>query len=158
MNKHAVFHLPDSSYCHALSETRICIRLRAAKGDIKRCVLFYGDRMYPEPSVIMHTQEMERVASDRLFDYFEADFHTDINRICYYFWLTDGTEDYYYYSGIFTHTPTHNRVEYFQFPTSTAMTSLSFPNGPSMRCCIKSFPTALQPERDISAARKSPCP
>lgn len=116
MNKHAVFHLPDSSYCHALSETRICIRLRAAKGDIKRCVLFYGDRMYPEPSVIMHTQEMERVASDRLFDYFEADFHTDINRICYYFWLTDGTEDYYYYSGIFTHTPTHNRVEYFQFP------------------------------------------
>lgn len=116
MNKQAVFHLPDSSYAHALSETRICIRLRTAKGDIKKCVLFYGNRVHPEPRVKMTSIDMVRVASDRLFDYYEADFETDINRICYYFWLTDGIEDYYYYSGVFTHTPAHNRVEYFQFP------------------------------------------
>ena len=35
---------------------------------------------------------MELVASDRLFDYFEANFTVDISRICYYFWLSDGNE------------------------------------------------------------------
>lgn len=116
MNKQAVFHLPDSSYACALTEKRVCLRLRAAKGDIKKCVLFYGNRVHPEPRVKMTAAEMDRVASDRLFDYFEADFETEVNRICYYFWLSDGIEDYYYYSGIFTHTPSINRSEYYQFP------------------------------------------
>lgn len=116
MNKHAVFHLPDSSYAFALSERRVCIRLRVAKGEIKKCVLYYGDRFYPERKVKMKAVEMDKVASDRLFDYFEADFETDINRICYYFWITDGTEDYYYYSGNFVHKPGANRGEYYQFP------------------------------------------
>jgi len=116
MNKHAVFHLPDSSYAFALNEKRVCLRLRTAKGEIKKCVLFYGDRFYHEQKVKMTSVEMVKVASDRLFDYFEADFETDINRICYYFWLTDGVEDYYYYSGIFAHKPGANRGEYYQFP------------------------------------------
>ena len=116
MNQHAVLHIPDSAYAHALSETRICLRLRAARGDLQKCVLFYGDRVDPEHRVRMTGLEMTLVASDRLFDYYEADFETHINRICYYFWLSDGKEDCYYYSGEFIRRPTPNRTEYFQFP------------------------------------------
>ncbi|MCX7772557.1 MAG: alpha-glycosidase [Clostridia bacterium] len=116
MNRHAILHIPDSSYAHALTENRVVLRLRAAKGDLKRCVLLYGDRVEPFPRVKMHPLDMKLVASDNLFDYFEADFETDINRICYIFWLDDGTESIYYYSGLFTQKPSFNRVEYFQFP------------------------------------------
>ena len=44
MNKHAIFHMPDSAYAFALSETRLCLRLRTARDDIRQCMLFYGDR------------------------------------------------------------------------------------------------------------------
>lgn len=116
MNQHAILHIPDSAYAHALSETRIVLRLRAAKGDIQQCILFYGNRVHPEHKVRMASLEMIRVASDRLFDYFEADFETVLDRLCYYFWLSDGKEDFFYYSGEFTHKPTTNRTEYFHFP------------------------------------------
>ncbi len=116
MNKHAVLHIPDSSYAHALTENRVVIRLRAAKGDLKRCVLLYGNRVYPAPRIKINPIDMVLVASDQLFDYFEADFETDLDRICYYFLLDDGTESMYYYSSEFTQRPTLNRTEYFQFP------------------------------------------
>lgn len=116
MNQHALWHTPDSPYAHALTESRIVLRLRAAKGDLIRCVLFYGDRVDPEPRVRMTALELVLVASDRLFDYFEADFETHICRICYYFWISDGREDYFYCSGEFTHKLSANRTEYFQFP------------------------------------------
>lgn len=116
MNKQAIFHLPDSSYAYAITENHICLKLRAAKGDIKKCVLFYGNRVDHNERVKMTALDMTLIASDRLFDYFEADFETDINRICYYFWLSDGIEDYYFYSAEFAHIPTKNRTEYFQFP------------------------------------------
>ncbi len=116
MNRHAILHIPDSSYAHALTENRVVIRLRAAKGDLKRCILLYGNRVYPAPRIKINPMDMVLVASDQLFDYFEADFETDLDRICYYFWLDDGTETMYYYSSEFTQRPTLNRTEYFQFP------------------------------------------
>lgn len=116
MNKHAVSHIPDSNYAFALSENHICIRLRAAKGDIKRCVLFYGDRYYPKPRIKMAAIEMNVVASDELFDYFEVDFETEYPRLSYYFWLTDGTEDCCYLPGKFTKSPQVNRMGYFIMP------------------------------------------
>lgn len=116
MNKHAVFHQPGSNYAFALSENHMCIRLRAARGDIKRCVLFYGDRYYPRPRIKMTGIEMEVVASDELFDYFEADFETEYPRLSYYFWLTDCIEDYYYLPGKFTKNPHTNRMGYFVMP------------------------------------------
>ncbi len=116
MNRHAILHFPDSSYAHALTENRVVIRLRAAKGDLKRCILLYGNRVYPAPRIKINPMDMVLVASDQLFDYFEADFETDLDRICYYFWLDDGTETMYYYSSEFTQRPTLNRTEYFQFP------------------------------------------
>ncbi len=44
MLKEAVLHIPFSSYAHAINERQIVFRLRAARGDLKACVLHYGDR------------------------------------------------------------------------------------------------------------------
>jgi glycosidase len=107
--------MTDSNYAFAITESRVCLRLRAAKGEIKKCVLFYGDRYYPKPRIKMTGLDMCLVASDELFDYFEADLETSYTRLSYYFWLTDGIEDYYYLPGKFTHNPQSNRMGCFHF-------------------------------------------
>ena len=43
MRKDAILHLPMSEYCHAIGEKRIVFRLRAARGDLAACTLYYGD-------------------------------------------------------------------------------------------------------------------
>ena len=43
MRKDAVVHLPMSEYCYAASKKRIVFRLRAARGDLTACTLYYGD-------------------------------------------------------------------------------------------------------------------
>lgn len=48
MNRSAVAHIPTSQYAFARSEDTFTVRLRAAKGDLDSCTLFYGDRACPE--------------------------------------------------------------------------------------------------------------
>ncbi len=110
----AIFHSTDSEYCHALDCHTIVIRLRAKRGDLTRCVLCYGDRVYPKEIVRVDTAEMTIAASDELFDYFEAVIQTDLTRICYYFILSDGTESVYYYGYAFHQKLDYNRNLYFQ--------------------------------------------
>lgn len=112
----AIEHRADSSYAHALDEQTIVIRLRAKKGDLKQCVLFYGDRAYPKNPVVMDSVEMECVASDRLFDYFEVELQSEYTRVCYYFWLSDGISSIFYYGNEFHETTECERFEFFQFP------------------------------------------
>lgn len=110
----AIFHSTDSEYCHALDCHTIVIRLRAKRGDLTRCVLCYGDRVYPKEIVRVDTAEMTIAASDELFDYFEAVIQTDLTRICYYFILSDRTESVYYYGYAFHQKLDYNRNLYFQ--------------------------------------------
>ena len=51
MNRSAVAHIPASQYAFARSEDTFTIRLRAAKGDLDLCTLFYGDRACPDSPV-----------------------------------------------------------------------------------------------------------
>ena len=44
MKKEAVLHVPLSQFAYAYDERTIVLRLRAAKGDLKSCKVFYGDR------------------------------------------------------------------------------------------------------------------
>ena len=42
MNRSAVAHIPASQFAFARSEDTFTVRLRAAKGDLDSCTLFYG--------------------------------------------------------------------------------------------------------------------
>lgn len=116
MNKSAILHIPLSQYAYADDEHSITIRLRTQKNDIAHCYLFYGDRVDPKESIEVKKVIMEKVATDDLFDYYEAMIQDIYTRVCYYFLLDDGQEKEYYYERSFCKKMQSGRTEYFQFP------------------------------------------
>ena len=116
MRKEAVLHIPLSQYAYAQDEHTLVVRIRAGKDDIKKCLLYYGDRADPQEPLRTTEVTMQKVASDDLFDYFEATVSDRYTRICYYFFLDDGLDSRYYYSRGFCEKIDCYRTEFFQFP------------------------------------------
>ena len=108
--------MPLSQYAYATDEKNLTIRLRTAKNDVESCRVFFGDRVAMEEPIPVCGVNMEKCASDDLFDYYEALIETDYTRVCYYFCLTSGEEKQYYYSRGFCSQMKAHRTEYFQFP------------------------------------------
>ena len=72
MNLAAVFHRPMSEYAFAVDENTYVFRLRAQRGDVKRCTLHYADRA-------AMTRELTRMKEEGLLDYDKRTFtlHTE---------------------------------------------------------------------------------
>ena len=116
MEKEAILHIPLSQFAFAEKEDRLVIRIRCKKDDLKRCVLLWGDRVAMEEPLPVKQSEMEHVASDMLYDYYEVKITSPYTRVCYYFRLEDDTESLYYYGRGFAEKLSCGRAEYFQFP------------------------------------------
>ena len=116
MEKEAILHIPLSQFAFAEKEDRLVIRIRCKKDDLKRCVLYWGDRVAMEEPLPVKQSEMEHVASDMLYDYYEVKITSPYTRVCYYFRLEDDTESLYYYGRGFAEKLSCGRAEYFQFP------------------------------------------
>ena len=126
MNKCAVLHIPASQYAFAQSEDRFVVRLRAGKGDLDRCTLFYGDRACVSSPVRFTSVDMERRYQDELYDFYETTLKDCPRRICYYFQLEKGNEKIYYYADSFHQElpdiimedgfVIEGRSEYYQYP------------------------------------------
>ena len=116
MKKEAILHIPMSEYAHAVSETKLVFRLRSAKGDLKSCTLFYGDRVCRQDPVLFSPLKMPLMYDDLLFDWWELEFETLYSRVCYYFELDDGHERILYYGDMFANTLPKERSEFFQLP------------------------------------------
>lgn len=117
MQLQAITHIPLSKDAYMLDEKTLTIRLKAAKGDINVCSLFYGDRVCTSEHVVVEEVVMKKIASDQLFDYFEGKIETSYSRVCYYFCLKDvrGEEIYFSEYG-FSKKMECCRTQYFQFP------------------------------------------
>lgn len=116
MQLQAVLHIPLSSYAFAASETSLVIRLRTAKDDVQGCSLYYGDRVCEKDPIDVTEVEMKKIASDELFDYYEAVVEDHYTRVCYYFELKDGKEHIFYSEYGFSEKMKCQRTQYFQFP------------------------------------------
>ena len=126
MNKYAVLHIPASQYAFAQSEDRFVVRLRAGKGDLDRCTLFYGDRACVSSPVRFTSVDMERRYQDELYDFYETTLKDCPRRICYYFQLEKEKEKIYYYADSFHQElpdiiledgfVIEGRSEYYQYP------------------------------------------
>lgn len=112
----AVLHIPLSEYAFTNSETSLTIRLRAARGNLAGCTLYYGDRVQPSDPIAFAPLSMQRVAEDLYFDYFEVTFDSPYSRVCYYFSLTDGEETLYLYAGLLEPELPQERSEFYQYP------------------------------------------
>lgn len=126
MNRSAVLHIPISQYAFAQAEDVFTVRLRAAKGDLDACTLFFGDRACPASPVSFAQTAMKRRYQDELYDFFEVTLSPCMKRICYYFRLEKGEEWVYYYADAFHQGlpdlvtkdgfVLEGRSEYYQYP------------------------------------------
>ena len=114
MEKEAILNIPLSQFAFAEKEDRLVIRIRCKKGDLKRCVLLWGDRVAMEEPLPVKQSEMEHVASDMLYDYYEVKITSPYTRVCYYFRLEDDIESLYYYGRGFAEKLTCVRTEYIK--------------------------------------------
>lgn len=89
MEKTAIYHLNDSSYCFATSLNRLVIRLRTKRDDpdiskIEVMVMRkFANKQTP------HVFEMHKRAHDDLFDYYQAVLTIRDSRLMYGFYLYD---------------------------------------------------------------------
>ena len=116
MKKEAILHIPMSEYAHGLDEKRIVLRLRAARGDLARVTLWYGDTACRRTPIDWFPEPMERTLSDEYHDWWELTLECPYHRIFYHFELSDGRETCFYYGGVFTDELVDDRSEYFKLP------------------------------------------
>ena len=114
MLKEAVFHQPFGPYAYAVGPKQLCIRLRAKKGDLRRVTVLYADRYSPLER--HEVTVMERAASDKLFDYYEAVLALPLPRFRYLFHLEDDVEEAWYSEGGFLSSYPMAWHKHFQFP------------------------------------------
>ena len=70
MNRYAMYHAADSSYCFPISTNEIVLRLRAAKGDLVRAQVLYESKYVI--GTVQKSADMKCVCQTELFDFFEA--------------------------------------------------------------------------------------
>ena len=151
MNYSAIFHRPMSEYAHALDETHYIFRLRTAVNDIKEVTFYYGDRAAIPVKIPFTTVPMNKVRSDKYYDYYEVLLETDYLRIAYYFEINDGIEKIYYLGDCFNKSDEVDRYEYFQLPFNLRSDRVVTPEWARDAVVYNIFP-------DSFATKKSPCP
>ncbi|MDF2988004.1 MAG: alpha-glycosidase [Eubacterium sp.] len=115
MIKEAIYHKSDSSYCFAVDENSLVIKLRAKKNDLDEVILCYGDRYQPVPIITVYEEKMSFSFSDDLFEYFEIIIKPGFNRICYYFKIIEGDTVIYLSQDIFMEQPPVERNRFYLF-------------------------------------------
>ena len=92
MEYSAIRHEADKRYCFAIEKGKFIIRLQTKKDDMGKVILHWQDKYIPLKLVDTRTFcEMEKVASDRFYDYYEATVEMDVICLRYYFELADKT-------------------------------------------------------------------
>lgn len=156
MQLQAISHMPLSRDAYMMNEKTLVIRLRAARGDIGNCSLFYGDRVCMTDPITVTETVMKKIASDQLFDYFEGRIQSTYTRVCYYFHLTDTEgEDIYYSEYGFMREVNCSRTQYFQFPYLHRKDLIRMPEWTSDMVMYHIFPDSFaDKKRHISGTGK----
>ncbi|WP_394897913.1 glycoside hydrolase family 13 protein [Clostridium butyricum] len=94
MNKYAVYHVTEAPYSYSKDINTLTLRVRAAKDDIKKCIVYYKDK-YLDNSPY-EEKEMILAAKCELFEYFQTDISIFRNRYQYYFKMIDYNENTHY--------------------------------------------------------------
>lgn len=154
MNLAAVFHRPMSEYAFAMDENTYVFRLRAQRGDLKRCALHYADRAAMTPELNFQCVEMPLWRSDKLYDWFEVTLKCPFERIAYHFELDDGSETCHYAGDCFEKDPSMiQRSEHFQLPYNHRADRLSVPEWTEDAIVYNIFPDSFADGRRSLSCR-----
>lgn len=98
MERAAVIHHPENDYFYATGRNSYTVKLAVKQGDACRVFLHCRDKYIPEDSVnTAGSTVMRRVASDGLYDFYEADINADMLCVRYFFEMQDGQGETLYY-------------------------------------------------------------
>ncbi len=163
MNKSAVLHIPMSQYAFAWSEKNFIIRLRAGKGDLDCCTLFYGDRACVSSPVRFTAISMKKRYEDELYDFYEVMLTDCPRRLCYYFLLEKGNEKIFYYADSFHQRMPdiitedgfviEGRSEYYQYPYILRSEVVKLPEWYTDAVVYNIFPDSFADEKENLAER-----
>ncbi len=115
MNKHAIYHVPDTPYAYGKDIDTLTVRLKVAKDDVNVCKIFYKDR-YDESNPFEY-KELEITAETDLFSFYQGDISLFRNRYKYFFELVDYDGNQYIYDerGVRVGNAGNNDITPFQF-------------------------------------------
>ena len=155
INKSAVLHIPMSQYAYGVDETHVTIRIRVQRNNLKRCILYFGDRACRKTPVIFTEAEMSIEAQSELFDYYQVELINPYKRLCYYFMLDDGTEQILYYGDQFCNEPVDDRSEYFQLPFNHRADIVTPPRWAQDAIIYNVFPDSFATECERISGKES---
>lgn len=100
MNKHAIYHRPESNYCFAIDEKTVVLRIRFAKGEVLDSLSVLYNSKY-DIAKAQYNAEMSFLCTDGAYDYYSATIRLDDPRLAYVFkFFCDGGEYYFCETGV----------------------------------------------------------
>lgn len=99
MNKCAIYHRPESSYCFAVDSKTVGLRIRFEKGEKLRSVSVLFNTKY-EIATKQYKEKMHFACSDGTFDYYAATLHLKDSRLAYVFEIVSDKTQYFCESGL----------------------------------------------------------
>ncbi len=102
----AIYHDQTISYLNPLSKSKVIVKIRTLKNDVSRVKLIYF-------SDAEHSLEMEKIFSDKWFDYYKTTINIETFFRRYLFQLKDGSKILYYCErGAFDERPSDGHFVY----------------------------------------------
>ncbi len=89
MNVHAIQHIQKSNYAFAVDKNHIKVRVRTAKDDVDKVYVVYSDKFDWESREKI---KLEKIATDEMFDFYEAKLYLKDVRFVYLFEIIKGDE------------------------------------------------------------------
>ena len=95
MNKHAIYHRPESNFCFAIDEKTVVLRIRFAKGDkIESLSVLYNSKY--DIAKTQYRAKMPFICCDSLHDYYSVTLKLSDPRLAYVFEFSSDGKKYYF--------------------------------------------------------------
>lgn len=95
MNKHAIYHRPESNFCFAIDEKTVVLRIRFAKGDkIESLSVLYNSKY--DIGKTQYRAKMPFICCDGLHDYYSVTLKLSDPRLAYVFEFSSDGKKYYF--------------------------------------------------------------
>lgn len=117
ITRSSIYHRPTDEYAYPIDEHTLHIKLRTRKEEVQTVQLLFGDQYeWKDGAWISQQTEMEKVATDALFDYWLISIQPTYKRIRYGFFISNGEETILYTEKGFYEKAPEDPGYYFSFP------------------------------------------
>ena len=132
----AMYHVPRDKWAYAYNTSTIHLRVRTKRDDVDYVTALTGDK-YDWDGTYREIQ-LEKAASDSMFDYWEAAVKPKFKRLTYIFRVTAGHENVFLADNGIHRDPLTLLEDITNSRTFMKLMYLRFPNGPKKRCFTRS--------------------